>query len=324
MSIIRLRDISKRFDRRQVLLEVFFRLEDGARVGLVGNNGSGKATVLRLILGREEPSGAHVDVDNGARIGYFSQFSELSGAVCIEDVLQELFAHIETTEDRLWQTDEAPSRDPQGEELARLLKDYEELMTEMEAADDWIYQHRIDTVLSKLGLSEHYRSGSVAAILVEPTNHLDMRSTQVMERALAHFPGPIVVVSRDRFFVEKVANRLLVFEGDGRVEPANGNWTQWAAQHTGGAVSWRPGRREGELPPGEDARLTTFYNTHVIFRSRAGRCRATRRRVDQMSSISSLTASIADSKRRRSHCSNSSLNAEIGSGSRTRRDSEKG
>ena len=97
VSVIRLRDISKRFDRRQVLRKVFLRREDGTRVGLVGNNGSGKTTVL-LILGREEPSGGHIDVDDGARTGYFSQFSELSGAVFIEDVLQELFAHSGTTE----------------------------------------------------------------------------------------------------------------------------------------------------------------------------------------------------------------------------------
>ena len=124
MSVIRLRDVSKRFDGRQVLRQVFFRLEDGARVGLVGNNGTGKTTVLRLILGREHPSEGRVEVDDGLRLGYFSQFSELSGAVCIEDVLRDLFAHIETTESQLRQTEEALSGGPEGAELARLLKDY--------------------------------------------------------------------------------------------------------------------------------------------------------------------------------------------------------
>ncbi|MDP6775747.1 MAG: hypothetical protein QGI83_03170, partial [Candidatus Latescibacteria bacterium] len=68
-----------------------------------------------------------------------------------------------------------------------------------------------------------------AVILDEPTNHLDMTSTQVMERALAYFPGAIVVVSHDRFFIDKVANRLLVFEGGGQVSICNGNWTIWEA-----------------------------------------------------------------------------------------------
>ena len=83
-------------------------------------------------------------------------------------------------------------------------------------------------------------SGAPVVLLDEPTNHLDMKSTQVMERALTHFPGAIVVVSHDRFFLDKVATRLLVFEGSGRVELVSGNWTQWSAQH---AEPARPGTR---------------------------------------------------------------------------------
>ena len=62
-------------------------------------------------------------------------------------------------------------------------------------------------------------------LMDEPTNHLDMTSAQVMERALVHFPGAVVVVSHDRFFIDKIATRLLVFEGEGRVREVSGNWT---------------------------------------------------------------------------------------------------
>ncbi len=114
MSLIRLDEVSKRFDRRQVLRKVFFRLEKGDRVGLVGNNGSGKTTVLRMILGREEPSEGQIDKENELRIGYFSQFSELSGDVSIEHVLADLLASIKATEDALRQTEDALSRNPGG------------------------------------------------------------------------------------------------------------------------------------------------------------------------------------------------------------------
>ena len=73
-------------------------------------------------------------------------------------------------------------------------------------------------------------------VLDEPTNHLDLTSTQVMERALVHFPGAVVVVSHDRFFIDKVATRLLVFGPGGRTEQVGGNWTRWqrcAASKTG-------------------------------------------------------------------------------------------
>jgi ATP-binding cassette subfamily F protein 3 len=80
-----------------------------------------------------------------------------------------------------------------------------------------------------VALAQCLLSGASVILLDEPTNHLDMTSTQVMERALAHFPGAVVVVSHDRFFIDKVATRLLVFEGKGRVRDVAGNWTIWQA-----------------------------------------------------------------------------------------------
>jgi ATP-binding cassette subfamily F protein 3 len=82
-----------------------------------------------------------------------------------------------------------------------------------------------------VALAQCLLSGSSVIILDEPTNHLDMTSTQVMERALLHFPGAVVVVSHDRFFIDKIATRLLVFEGGGRVQEVAGNWTMWQAQN---------------------------------------------------------------------------------------------
>jgi len=71
--------------------------------------------------------------------------------------------------------------------------------------------------------------GRAVVLLDEPTNHLDLTSTQVMERALVHFPGAVVVVSHDRFFIDKVATRLLVLEGGGSLRQVAGNWTMWQA-----------------------------------------------------------------------------------------------
>ena len=79
-------------------------------------------------------------------------------------------------------------------------------------------------------------SGAPVVILDEPTNHLDVTATQVMERALVHFPGAVIVVSHDRFFIDKVATRLLVFEGGGRTSTVNANWTLWQASRDAGAT----------------------------------------------------------------------------------------
>ena len=80
---------------------------------------------------------------------------------------------------------------------------------------------------ARVALAKCLLSGASVAILDEPTNHLDLTSTQVMERALVNFPGAIVVASHDRFFIDKVATRLLVFEGKGKIREVNGNWAIW-------------------------------------------------------------------------------------------------
>ena len=234
MSLIRLGAVSKRFDGRQVLRKVFFRLDAGDRVGLIGNNGSGKTTVLRMILEHDEPSEGQIEVDEGLRLGYFSQFSELSGDRSIEDVLHDLFTLIKTTEARLRQTENLLSQEPEGDELNQLLKQYDSLMAEVDAQGGWTYQHRIDTVLSKLGFSDTHRTlpidqlsggwrnrAALAKILLEapdvllldePTNFLDLDGLSWLEGWLHRFRGAVILVSHDRDFLDRVVTRVVEIE----------------------------------------------------------------------------------------------------------------
>ena len=87
---------------------------------------------------------------------------------------------------------------------------------------------------ARVALAQCLLSGASAVLLDEPTNHLDLTSTQVMERALVHVPGAVVVVSHDRFFIDKIATRLLVFETGGVVREIAGNWTMWQASERRG------------------------------------------------------------------------------------------
>ena len=114
MSLVRLQDVSVRFDNTRILREAYFRLEPGDRVGLIGKNGSGKTTMLQLILDRITPESGTVTVDPGTRIGYFSQFSELNGASTITEVLDGLFADIKALEAELASIDAAIAGDPAG------------------------------------------------------------------------------------------------------------------------------------------------------------------------------------------------------------------
>ncbi|WP_449373749.1 ATP-binding cassette domain-containing protein [Arthrobacter psychrolactophilus] len=112
MSLIRLNDVSVRFDKVQVLREAFFKLDAGDRVGMIGRNGSGKSTLLKLVMDQVEPDSGTVAVELGTKIGYFSQFSELNGAQSILEVLEEVFSHVLEIEAELAQIDAELGAEP--------------------------------------------------------------------------------------------------------------------------------------------------------------------------------------------------------------------
>ncbi len=251
MSIIRFHNLAKRYDSNVVLRDVFFRLEEGDRVGLIGKNGVGKTTMLKLILGQEEPTEGTVEVQEGVRIGYCSQFSELSGEASILEVLEGLFADIHALEEGLAQTDLALAGLPPGTELDRLLKRQAALLKGMEQREGWTYQNRIDTVLTRLGFREADRHKSVdqlsggwrnraalakllleepdVLLMDEPTNFLDVEGLLWLEKWFQRLRGPLIVVSHDRNFLDNVVTRIVEIENY-HFQEYKGNFTEYVRE----------------------------------------------------------------------------------------------
>jgi ATPase subunit of ABC transporter with duplicated ATPase domains len=251
MSLVRFQNVSKRYESIPVLREVFFRLSQGDRVGLIGKNGVGKTTVLKLILGSEEPTEGEVEINPGLRIGYFSQFSELSGEPTIVDVLEELFADIRALENELSRIAASLERPPEGGALDRLLNRQAELFEEMDRREGWTYQNRIDTVLTRLGFSEAHRErpidqlsagwrnrAALAKILLEqpdillmdePTNYLDIEGLTWLEEWLPTLRGALIVVSHDRHFLDRVVNRIVEIENY-HFQEYQGDFTQYVRE----------------------------------------------------------------------------------------------
>jgi ATPase subunit of ABC transporter with duplicated ATPase domains len=251
MSLIRLNNVSKSYDERLILREVFFRLSQGERVGLIGKNGVGKTTLLKLILGKEEPNEGTVELDPDIRIGYFSQFSELTGTSSIQNVLDDLFAEIHTLEESLEEVEIALEKGLIGNDLNRLLLRQADILAQIENQDGWNYQYKIDTVLSRLGFSNEYRicpidqlsSGwknraALAQILLtnpdvllmdEPTNFLDLEGLTWLEEWLNSFRGALILVSHDRHFIDRVVNRVIEIENHHLQEYA-GNYTYYVRE----------------------------------------------------------------------------------------------
>ncbi|MBC7723601.1 MAG: ABC-F family ATP-binding cassette domain-containing protein [Burkholderiaceae bacterium] len=235
MSLIRLNDVAVSFEKTPVLREVFFRLEAGDRVGLIGRNGSGKSTILKLVLGQVTADSGTVSLEDGVRIGYFSQFSELNGASTILEVLDDLFLDIRSIEEELAQIDASIAADPSASaELDRLIGRQGELFEQMDHLDGWDYPRRIDRVLTTLGFDEAHRvcaiddlSGgwrnraALAKILLEapdvllldePTNYLDVAGVEWLEAWFRDFRGAAIIVSHDRRFLDLVVTRIVEVE----------------------------------------------------------------------------------------------------------------
>jgi ATPase subunit of ABC transporter with duplicated ATPase domains len=243
MSLVRLQNVTVRFEERLVLREVFFRLQKGDRIGFVGRNGAGKTTLLKLILaeaglGGEEPvlpTEGKVEITPGVKVGYFSQFSELDDDLSVRQVLEEVFADVRAVEAEL-ETIATRLSDPDldADAMDRALQRQADLFEIMEHRDGWEYPTRIETVLNKLGFSEAHRErplhqlsggwrnrAALAKILLEepdillldePTNYLDIEGVAWLEEWLRKIRGAFLLVSHDRHFLDRVVSRIMEVE----------------------------------------------------------------------------------------------------------------
>ncbi|MCA1845386.1 MAG: ATP-binding cassette domain-containing protein [Actinobacteria bacterium] len=193
---------------RTLFQDLDLEVVKGDRIGIVGPNGCGKSTLLALLLGDEEPAAGRVVVPPGvewlsfeATRAALDPSSTLTWAVNRTDMVRT-----------------APRK-----QVNRFL--------EMLRFTDLDLRKRIGDLSggqqARAALAICLLSGAQVLVMDEPTNHLDLMSTQVMERALVHFPGAVIVVSHDRFFLDKVVTRLLVFE-HGEIRAVEGGWTAYA------------------------------------------------------------------------------------------------
>jgi len=235
MSLVRMKDVSVKFDNTLVLREAVFRLERGDRVGLIGKNGSGKSTLLKLVLDQLQPTEGTVKVQDGLKIGYFSQFSELDGTQSVLEVLSGLFAEVHAVQAELATLEIAMGDDAiDADALDQMVERQAELFESMERLEGWDVDLHIDTALTKLGFNEAHRScpidslsggwrnrASLAKILLqkpdlllfdEPTNYLDVAGVEWVESWFGNFHGAAIVVSHDRAFLDGVVNRIIEVE----------------------------------------------------------------------------------------------------------------
>jgi len=248
MSVIRLENVTKKYEDSMILRDIYFRLNKEERIGLIGRNGAGKSTVFKLILGQEEPTSGKVDIDPQVKIGYFSQFSEMRGSLSVQQELEMCFEQVALIERELREVGERLGLAADDGEMDRLLTRQAELFEQMEHLDGWNVSVEIDTVLTKLGFNERSRNQPIdelsggwrnraalakmliqlpdVVLLDEPTNYLDLEGIAWLEQWLYRFKGAMILVSHDRQFIDKVVTRTIEIENY-HFQEYDGNYTDY-------------------------------------------------------------------------------------------------
>ena len=204
--------VSKSYGTDKIILKDFYynfaRFE---KMGIVGNNGTGKSTFIKLLLGLEEPDGGRFDIGDTVKFGYFSQeglkFDESQKVI---DIITDIADYIDLGGGRHM--------------TASQFLQY--FMFSPEEQQNFVYKLS-GGERRKLYLCSILMKNPNFLVLDEPTNDLDIQTLQVLEEYLADFPGCVIVVSHDRYFMDKVVDHLLVFKGDGIINDFPGNYTQY-------------------------------------------------------------------------------------------------
>ncbi len=251
MSVLVARELAKSYGALDVFVGVSVRIEHGDRIGLVGPNGQGKTTLLKILAGIEEPSAGTVTRARGLRIGYLPQDPPPPGERTLYEDLLAIFQDLQAQQATLQALEQRMEQAKDEAELERLLARYGELQQRFELAGGYDYEVRIRRVLSGLGFDEdeyhlplaHLSGGQrtralLARLLLEepdlllldePTNHLDLDAVEWLEGMLLQWKGSLVVVAHDRYFLDKVATRIWDLN-HGRLERYRGNYSHYLVQ----------------------------------------------------------------------------------------------
>ncbi len=250
MAVLTVSNLGKSFGAVEIFSELSFSVSKNARIGLVGPNGVGKTTLLRILVGEESPSEGQIQFSRGVRVGYLPQRAQLHSELTLWQECLHVFDDLLIRQKELRVLEEKMSRSHENTE--EVLEAYGKLQQTFEYQGGYDFETRIHQMLSGLGFSLEDEGRPVqqlsggqrtrayltkilleapdVLLLDEPTNHLDISAVEWLESFLKDWPGAIVIVSHDRYFLDQVATSI--YEMTPALETYRGNYSAYLVQRT--------------------------------------------------------------------------------------------
>jgi ATP-binding cassette subfamily F protein 3 len=248
MTLVSLKNVSKSYGADLVLEDISWQIEEGRKIGLLGSNGAGKTTLFRTITGELHPDRGEVVRPRKLRLAFLRQEYQLEDDLTLFDEMLKPFSELLKLHDELQSLEEEMSS---ADDPRRLLERYGKLQLEYENKGGYSYENKIETVLYGLGFRKEdfdknidvlsggeKNRAALASVLLsepnlllldEPTNHLDIEGTEWLEQYLGEFPGTVVLVSHDRYFLDRVIREVTELE-DHKITRYVGNFSSYVIQ----------------------------------------------------------------------------------------------
>lgn len=306
MILLQLNDISKSFDGEDIFTNVDFEVKTGERIGVVGRNGAGKSTLMKIIAGVEDYDSGHISKIKNLKMGYLTQQMTLDSNATVFEEMSKPFEYIKNMEllikqETDWLAAHADAYDTPTYQAH--MEKYESLSNQFEQLEGYQYDSKIKTVLHGLNFNEDdfnkpindFSGGqktrlSLAQMLLnepdlllldEPTNHLDLETTKWLEDYLRYFKGAIVIISHDRYFLDKIVTQVYDV-ALGSVKRYIGNYEQFIQQRD---KYYEKRMQEYEKQQEEIKRLETFVEKNITRASTSGMAKSRRKTLEKIQRI---------------------------------------
>ncbi len=260
-------DVSKSYGQKTVLKNIYLSYFYGAKIGVLGTNGSGKSSLLKILAGVDEEYAGEAHLSEGYTVGYLSQEPDLEAGKTVRQIVEEGVQQVVDLVKEFEEINLKFGEDLSPEEMDKVIARQAEVQDLLDRMDAWTLDDRLNFAMAALdcppadALVDHLSGGERRRValcrlllqkpdillLDEPTNHLDAESVQWLERHLQEYKGTIIAVTHDRYFLDNVAGWILELDR-GQGIPWKGNYTSWLEQ--------KDKRLEGEAKADDKRRKT--------------------------------------------------------------------